>query len=106
MASILTNSSRKEAERIAPGSEGLVFLPYLTGERTPHPDPNARGAWIGLTVRHGKAHLARAVMEGVAFGLRDNLEILQSMNVSIGNVRASGGGARSAFVASNSSRYL
>ncbi len=85
----------REAERIPAGSEGLVFLPYLTGERTPHPDPNARGAWIGLTVRHGKGHLARAVMEGVAFGLRDNLEILQSMNVSIGNVRASGGGARS-----------
>ena len=85
----------KEAERVAPGSEGLVFLPYLTGERTPHPDPNARGAWIGLTVRHGKAHLARSVLEGVSFGLRDSLEILQSMNVSIGNVRASGGGARS-----------
>ena len=85
----------REAERVAPGSEGLIFLPYLTGERTPHPDPNARGAWIGLTVRHNKTHLARAVMEGVSFGLRDNLEILRSMNVSIGNVRASGGGARS-----------
>ncbi len=87
----------KEAERVAPGSEGLIFLPYLTGERTPHPDPNARGAWIGLTVRHGKAHLARSVMEGVSFGLRDSLEILRSMNVSIGNVRASGGGARSSL---------
>jgi xylulokinase len=85
----------KQAETVAPGSEGLLFLPYLTGERTPHPDPNARGAFVGLTLRHGKAHLARAVMEGVAFGLRDSLEILKSMNVSIGNVRASGGGARS-----------
>lgn len=85
----------RQAETVAPGCEGLLFLPYLTGERTPHPDPNARGAFIGLTLRHGKAHLARAVMEGVSFGLRDSLEILKSMNVSIGNVRASGGGARS-----------
>jgi xylulokinase len=85
----------KQAETVAAGSEGLVFLPYLTGERTPHPDPHARGAFVGLTLRHGKAHLARAVMEGVSFGLRDSLEILKSMNVSIGNVRASGGGARS-----------
>ncbi len=86
----------REASAASPGSEGLLFLPYLTGERTPHPDPNARGAFVGLTVRHNKAHLARAVMEGVAFGLRDSLEILRSMGVSIGNVRASGGGARSA----------
>lgn len=87
----------QEAEAAPPGGEGLFFLPYLTGERTPHPDPNARGAFIGLTLRHNKAHLARAVMEGVAFGLRDSLEILRSMNISIGNVRASGGGARSEF---------
>ena len=85
----------QQAATVAAGCEGLVFLPYLTGERTPHPDPNARGAYVGLTLRHSKAHLARAVMEGVAFGLRDSLEILRSMNVSIGNVRASGGGARS-----------
>jgi xylulokinase len=85
----------REAATAPAGSEGLLFLPYLTGERTPHPDPQARGAFIGLTVRHNKAHLARAVMEGVAFGLKDSLEILKSMNVSIGNVRASGGGARS-----------
>lgn len=85
----------REAATVAAGSEGLIFLPYLTGERTPHPDPQARGAFIGLTVRHTKAHLARAVLEGVSFGLRDSLEILKSMNVSIGNVRASGGGARS-----------
>jgi xylulokinase len=85
----------REAAAAPLGSEGLLFLPYLTGERTPHPDPTARGAFIGLTVRHTKAHLARAVMEGVAFGLKDSLEILKSMNVSIGNVRTSGGGARS-----------
>ncbi|HVF11310.1 MAG TPA: xylulokinase [Abditibacteriaceae bacterium] len=85
----------REASTAPAGSEGLVFLPYLTGERTPYPDPHARGAFVGLTVRHTKAHLARAVLEGVAFGLRDSLEILKSMNVSIGNVRASGGGARS-----------
>ncbi len=85
----------REAATIAPGSEGLIFLPYLSGERTPHPDPQARGAWIGLTLRHTKAHMARAVMEGVAFGLKDSLEILRDLGVSIGNVRANGGGARS-----------
>ncbi len=85
----------REAATVAPGAEGLLFLPYLTGERTPHPDSLARGAFIGLTVRHTKAHLARAVLEGVAFGLRDSLEIMQNMGVSIGNVRASGGGAKS-----------
>lgn len=85
----------KEAAAAPVGSEGLIFLPYLTGERTPHPDPLARGGFIGLTVRHNKAHMARAVLEGVSFGLRDSLEILKSMNVSIGNVRTSGGGARS-----------
>lgn len=85
----------REAAAAPLGAEGLLFLPYLTGERTPHPDPNARGAFIGLTVRHTKAHLARSVLEGVSFGLRDSLEILKNMNVSIGSVRASGGGARS-----------
>lgn len=83
------------AATVAPGSEGLFFLPYLTGERTPHPDPLARGAFVGLTLMHSKAHLARAVMEGVSFGLRDSLEILKEMGVSIGNVRANGGGAKS-----------
>jgi xylulokinase len=85
----------REAETVPAGSEGLLFLPYLTGERTPHPDPYARGAFVGLTVRHTKAHMARAVLEGVAFGLRDSLEILKAMNISIGNVRVGGGGARS-----------
>jgi len=78
------------------GSEGLTFLPYLTGERTPHKDPDAKGAFVGLSLRHTKAHLARAVLEGVAFGMRDSLEIIREMGVPIGQVRASGGGARSA----------
>ena len=85
----------RQAATIAPGCEGLLFLPYLSGERTPHPDPLARGAFIGLTLRHTRCHMARAIMEGVAFGLRDSLEILKKLDVSIGNVRASGGGARS-----------
>ena len=78
------------------GSEGLTFLPYLTGERTPHKDPDAKGAFVGLSLRHTKAHLARAVLEGVAFGMRDSLEIIREMGVPIEQVRASGGGARSA----------
>ena len=85
----------READTVGPGSEGLLFLPYLTGERTPHPDPLARGSFVGLTVRHTKAHMARAVLEGVSYGLRDSLEIMKSMGVSIGNVRCSGGGAKS-----------
>lgn len=85
----------READTVGAGAEGLLFLPYLTGERTPHADPLARGAFVGLTVRHTKAHMARAVLEGVSFGLRDSLEIMKSMGVSIGNVRCSGGGAKS-----------
>ena len=84
-----------EAATVEPGSEGLLFLPYLTGERTPHPDPNARGAFVGLTLRHGKGHLVRAVLEGVSFGLRDSLELIRALGVPIDQVRASGGGARS-----------
>jgi xylulokinase len=85
----------REAACAPAGCEGLLFLPYLTGERTPYPDPNARGAFVGLTLRHGKAELARAVLEGVAFGLRDSLELIQRLGVPIHQVRASGGGARS-----------
>ena len=84
-----------EALRAPVGSEGLLFLPYLTGERTPYPDPNARGAFLGLTVRHDKAHLVRAVLEGVAYGLRDSLELVRAFGLEIEQVRASGGGARS-----------
>jgi xylulokinase len=77
------------------GSEGLLFLPYLSGERTPHLDPAARGAFFGLTSRHTLAHMTRAVMEGVLFSLRDSLEIMRGLGVPIGEVRATGGGARS-----------
>jgi xylulokinase len=84
------------AADVPAGSEGLLFLPYLTGERTPHPDPLARGAFVGLTVRHSKAHMTRAVLEGVAFGLRDSFELMRSVGLAtIEQVRVSGGGARS-----------
>jgi xylulokinase len=78
-----------------PGCEGLIFLPYLSGERTPHPDPLARGVFFGLTLRHGKPHLTRAVLEGVSYGLRDSLELMRDLGLHIEQVRASGGGARS-----------
>jgi xylulokinase len=84
-----------EAERWPPGAEGLTFLPYLQGERTPHADPNARGAFVGLTLRHDRGALVRAVLEGVAYGLRDSLELLRGLGVEAGVGRASGGGARS-----------
>jgi xylulokinase len=88
----------KPAEQAPMGSEGLLFLPYLTGERTPHPDPLARGAFVGLTLRHGMGHMTRAVLEGVAFGLRDSFELLKIAGLSrIDQVRITGGGARSAF---------
>lgn len=77
------------------GCEGLIFLPYLTGERTPYPDPNARGVFFGLTLRTDRRCMARSVLEGVAYGLRDSFEILEGMGVPISQVRASGGGARS-----------
>jgi xylulokinase len=79
----------------APGSEGLIFLPYLAGERTPHSDPDARGAFIGLSLRHDRGAMIRAVMEGVAYGLRDSLELLRKLGVRAEAGRASGGGARS-----------
>jgi len=85
------------ASHAPPGAEGLVFLPYLTGERTPHMDPHARGAFVGLTSRHGLGHLTRAVMEGVAFSLRDSLEITVGLGIKPNQIRATGGGARSAF---------
>jgi xylulokinase len=86
-----------EAQTAPPGSEGLFFLPYLTGERCPHPDPNARGGWIGLTARSTRAMLIRSLLEGVTFGMRDALEIMRHMGIPITQVRASGGGARSDF---------
>lgn len=83
-------------EKIPRGSEGLVFLPYLSGERTPHMDPLARGMFFGLTLNHSRAHLMRAVMEGVVFSLRDCLEIYAQLGQSSQRIIASGGGARSA----------
>lgn len=83
------------ASGVQPGSEGLIFLPYLSGERTPHLDPRARGAFFGLMARHGVEHMTRAVMEGVIFSLRDSLEIMRALGVPIEDVRATGGGARS-----------
>lgn len=83
------------AAQAPPGCEGLIFLPYLSGERTPHPDPNARGVFFGLTLRHDKAHLTRSVLEGVSYGLRDSLELMRGLGLSVEQVRASGGGARS-----------
>ena len=85
----------EEAAAVEPGAEGLLFLPYLTGERTPHLDPHARGAFVGLTVRHGRAHMTRAVMEGVAFSMRDGLEIMRGLGTPDDDLRAVGGGARS-----------
>ena len=79
------------------GSEGLLFLPYLTGERTPHSDPLARGAFFGLTARHSAAHLTRAVLEGVVYSLHDCLEIMTGLGIGVTEVRAIGGGARSAL---------
>jgi len=85
----------EKAARANAGCEGLIFLPYLTGERTPHPDPHARGAFFGITLRHRKGHFTRAVLEGVAYGLRDSLELMRALGLEISQVRASGGGARS-----------
>lgn len=85
------------AETVPAGAEGLLFLPYLSGERTPHGDPQARGVFCGLTLRHEKAHLVRAVVEGVTFGLRDSLEIMRALDLPAAEVYATGGGARSPF---------
>jgi xylulokinase len=86
------------AAEVPAGGDGLFFLPYLTGERTPHPDPRARGAFVGLTVRHDLRHMTRAVLEGVAFGLKDGLDLMTEAGLEPPTqVRASGGGTRSAL---------
>jgi xylulokinase len=87
----------EQAASAPAGCEGLIFLPYLTGERTPHADPHARGAFVGLTLRHNSAILTRSVMEGVTFGLMDCLELAREMGLSVETVRVSGGGARSSL---------
>ena len=85
----------EEAEKIASGSQGLFFLPYLAGERTPHADANARGCFIGLTGAHDRGHMARSVMEGVAYSLRESLAIIRSLDIPVKEIRLSGGGAKS-----------
>jgi xylulokinase len=87
-----------EAATIPPGAEGVTFLPYLQGERTPHRDAAARGAFLGLTLAHTRAHLTRAVLEGICFALRDSLSILQSLGLAPPELLLTGGGARSSFV--------
>jgi xylulokinase len=84
-----------QAKKVPSGSDGLIWLPYLMGERTPHLDPNARAAFLGITASHTKAHFTRAVLEGVAFSLRDSLEIFKETGVEISSVRLGGGGAKS-----------
>jgi xylulokinase len=76
------------------GADGLVFLPYLAGERTPHADPDARGAFVGLALHHDRGALVRAVLEGVAFGLRDSLDLIRGLGVQVESARISGGGSR------------
>lgn len=84
-----------EASTVAAGADGLLWAPYLMGERTPHLDPNARGALIGLNASHTRAHVVRAIMEGVAFSLKDTFTIFHEMNVPVNSIRLGGGGARS-----------
>ena len=86
-----------EAAKISSGADGAIWLPYLMGERTPHLDANARAAFVGLTASHTKAHLTRAVLEGVAFSLRDSLEIFKELGAEISSIRLGGGGAKSAL---------
>jgi xylulokinase len=86
--------TRQAAEAPA-GSDGLIFLPYLMGERTPHLDPQARGVWFGITAAHRRSHLVRSVLEGVAYSLMDCVAIFQEMGLPIEEIRASGGGGKS-----------
>lgn len=85
----------KEAEKVVAGCSGLIYLPYLMGERTPHLDPNAKGVFFGLSAKHEKPDMIRAVMEGVVYSLKDCLEIIKEMGVNVSEVRASGGGGKS-----------
>lgn len=85
----------KEAEKSEPGGDGLIFLPYLMGERTPYSDPYAKGCFIGLNITHNRGHMTRAILEGVSFGLRDSLELIKELNIPVNEVRVSGGGAKS-----------
>jgi xylulokinase len=86
-----------EAERVAPGAGGVLWAPYLMGERTPHCDPNARAALVGLAASHSRGHVVRAILEGVAFSLRDTFSIFSELDVPVAHVRLGGGGSRSAL---------
>jgi xylulokinase len=94
-ANLLLN---QEAAKVAPGAEGLTFLPYLQGERTPHRDASARGAFVGLSLAHSRAHLSRAVIEGVCFGMLDSLGIIRAQALALSQILVTGGGAQSPFV--------
>jgi xylulokinase len=91
------DSLTAEAAAVPPGADGLLWAPYLMGERTPHLDPDARAALVGLTASHTRAHVVRAILEGVAFSLKDSFEILKELNVPCETIRLGGGGARSAL---------
>lgn len=91
------DSLTAEAAAVPPGADGLLWTPYLMGERTPHLDPDARAALVGLTASHTRAHVVRAILEGVAFSLKDSFEILKELNVPCETIRLGGGGARSAL---------
>ncbi|WP_072873373.1 xylulokinase [Alicyclobacillus tolerans] len=95
LAEDVYNLLAKEAAQVAAGSEGLVYLPYLLGERTPHLDPYARAVFFGVTVRHKRAHFVRGIMEGVSFSLRDSLSLIEDLQLPIEEIRLSGGGAKS-----------
>jgi xylulokinase len=86
-----------QAAGVEPGAEGLYFMPYIMGERTPINDPHARGAYVGLSFRHGPAHMVRAIVEGISFALRDNMEVVRGLGVRVDQVRMIGGGAKSPF---------
>jgi xylulokinase len=88
----------READAVRIGADGLTFLPYLQGERTPHRDAAARGAFVGLSLMHTRAHMTRAVLEGICFGMRDSLSILQGLSIDLSRVLVTGGGAQSPFI--------
>src|SRR5207247_7982918 len=90
------NDLTAEAARVLPGADGVLWAPYLMGERTPHCDPNIRGALVGLAANHGRGHVVRAVLEGVAFSLRDTLTVFSDPAVTVDRIVAGGGGARAA----------
>jgi xylulokinase len=85
----------EEAAGVPAGADGLLWTPYLMGERTPHLDPYARGALVGVTAQHTRAHVIRAILEGVAFSLRDTFSIFDALKIPVDNIRLGGGGARS-----------